>query len=54
MYRRGDSLVCRTVCTDVGKHLYVGQCIQMWGNTLCSTVWTGVGQHLLVGQCVHV
>ena len=33
MYRCGDTLVCRTVCTDVGIHLYVGQCGQVWGNT---------------------
>ena len=23
------SLVCRTVCIGVGKHLYVGQCVQV-------------------------
>ena len=27
------ALVCRTVCTGVGKHLSVGQYVQVWGNT---------------------
>ena len=27
------SPVCRTVCAGVGTHFYVGQYVQLWGNT---------------------
>ena len=66
MYKRGETLVCTTMCTGVGKHLYVQQCVQVWGNTcmynvyrcretpVCTTVCTGVGKHMYVQQYVQV
>ena len=37
-----------------GKHLYVGQYVQVWETLVCRTVCTGVGQHLYIGQYVQV
>ena len=63
---RNTALVCTTVCTSVGKLLYVQQCVQVWGNTcmynvyrcretpVCTTVCTGVGKHMYVQQYVQV
>ena len=65
MYRCGATLVYRTVCTGVGQHLYIGQYVQVCGNTcvygsmyrcretlVCTAMCTGVGKH--VQQYVQV
>ena len=75
VYRCGETAVYRTVCTGVGETavcrtvctvLYVGQCVQVWGNccmqdnvyrcaetAVYRTVCTGVGKLLYVGQFVR-
>ena len=59
VYRYVETAVCMTVCTGVGKLLYVLQCVQVWGNccmhdimyrcgetAVCMTLCTGVGKRL--------
>ena len=61
VYRCGETAVCMTVFTGVGKRLYGWQCVQVWGNGCMdgsvyrcgeTAVWmavcTGVGKLLYV------